>query len=134
LPAPGLGELDTLVANMTAAGLKVELEAEGSPVRLPASADLAAYRIIQEALTNSARHSGGLRAAVRVRYRASEVEIEVDDEGTTGIKPQRPAGTGSGIAGMTDRAQALGGQLTAGPRPGGGFRVTAVLPISGADR
>jgi signal transduction histidine kinase len=134
LPAPGLGELDTLVANMTAAGLKVELEAEGSPVRLPASADLAAYRIIQEALTNSARHSGGLRAAVRVRYRASEVEIEVDDEGTTGIKPHRPAGTGSGIAGMTDRAQALGGQLTAGPRPGGGFRVTAVLPISGADR
>jgi signal transduction histidine kinase len=133
-PAAGLGGLDTLVGNMAAAGLKVELRTEGSPVPLPASVDLAAYRIIQEALTNSARHSGATQAAVRVRYRGSEVEIEVDDAGTTGPKPRRPAGTGSGIAGMTDRAQALGGWLTAGPRPGGGFRVTAVLPVSGDDR
>jgi len=133
-PAPGLGELDTLVANMAAAGLKVELETEGSPAPLPASVDLAAYRIIQEALTNSARHSGAARAVVRVRYRGSEVEIEVEDEGTTGPRPSRPAGSGSGIAGMTDRAQALGGRLTAGPRPGGGFRVTALLPVSGGDR
>lgn len=133
-PAPGLGGLATLVGNMAAAGLKVELETEGSPGPLPASVDLAAYRIIQEALTNSARHSGAARATVRVRYRASEVEIEVEDEGTTGPKPSRPAGAGSGIAGMTDRAQALGGRLTAGPRPGGGFRVTALLPVSGGDR
>jgi signal transduction histidine kinase len=133
-PAPGLGELDTLVANMAAAGLKVGLETEGSPGPLPAGVDLAAYRIIQEALTNTARHSGAARAVVRVRYRATEVEIEVEDEGTTGPKPSRPAGAGSGIAGMTDRAQALGGRLTAGPRPGGGFRVTALLPVSGGDR
>jgi signal transduction histidine kinase len=133
-PAPGLGGLATLVANMAAAGLKVELETEGSPGPLPASVDLAAYRIIQEALTNSARHSGAARATVRVRYRASEVEIEVEDEGTTGPKPSRSAGSGSGIAGMTDRAQALGGRLTAGLRPGGGFRVTALLPVGGDNR
>jgi signal transduction histidine kinase len=128
-PAPGLGQLGTLVANMTAAGLKVDLETEGTPAPLPSSADLAAYRIIQEALTNSARHSGGTRAIVRVRYRGSEVEIEVTDNGTNGPSPSR-AGTGSGIAGMTDRAQALGGSLAAGPRPGGGFRVTALLPVA----
>jgi signal transduction histidine kinase len=133
-PAPGLADLDTLVANMAAAGLKVEFDTEGSPGPLPSGADLAAYRIIQEALTNSARHSGAARATVRVRYRASEVEIEVEDEGTTGPGLSRPAGAGSGIAGMTDRAQALGGRLTAGPRPGGGFRVTALLPVSEGDR
>jgi signal transduction histidine kinase len=133
-PAPGLGELDTLVGNMAAAGLKVELETEGSPAPLPAGVDVAAYRIIQEALTNSARHSGAARATVRVRYRGSEVEIEVEDKGTAGPKPPWPAGTGSGIAGMTDRAQALGGRLTAGPRPSGGFLVTAALPVSGGER
>ncbi len=110
-PAPGLGEQDTLVGNMAAAGLKVKLAAGDSPVPLPASVELAA-------LTNRARHSGAARATVRVRYLGSEVEIEVEDEGTAGSRPPRPAGTGSGIAGMTDRAQALGGRLTAGSRPG----------------
>jgi signal transduction histidine kinase len=148
-PVPGLGGLDTLVGNVAAAGLKVEIATEGSSVPLPASVDLAAYRIIQEALTNSARHSGATRATVRLRYRDDEVEIEVDDEGTAGTGPSQPtgawptqpagtgpsqpAGTGNGIAGMTDRAQALGGQLSAGPRTGGGFRVTAVLPVRGSD-
>jgi signal transduction histidine kinase len=147
-PAPGLGRMGGLAATMAAAGLKVDIETEGSPFPLPASADLAAYRIIQEALTNSARHSGGTRATVRVRYLLHRVEVEVDDEGGAGAKPPRPAGTGggtggtsgtsgtsigtgSGIAGMTDRAQALGGWLKAGPRADGGFRVTAMLPVSG---
>ncbi len=133
-PAPGLGQLATLVANMAAAGLKVELETDGSPAPLPASVDLAAYRIIQEALTNSARHSGGTRATVRVCYRGREVGIEVTDEGAHDPRPPRAAGTGSGIAGMTDRARALGGRLTAGPQPDGGFRVTAVLPVSGSEQ
>jgi signal transduction histidine kinase len=134
-PAPGLADLGTLVGNMAAAGLRVELETEGSPAPLPASVDVAAYRIIQEALTNSARHSGAARSIVRVRYRRREVEIEVEDEGTTtGPKPARPVGTGSGIAGMTDRAQALGGWLRAGPQPGAGFLVTAVLPATGSER
>ncbi|MGH3186165.1 MAG: sensor histidine kinase [Streptosporangiaceae bacterium] len=133
-PTPGLGTLGTLVANMAAAGLKVELATEGNPAPLPASVDLAAYRIIQEALTNSARHSGGTRATVRVCYRDSEVEIEVTDEGANDPCPSRAAGTGSGIVGMTDRAQALGGRLTAGPRPDGGFRVTALLPVGGTEQ
>ena len=133
-PAPGLGRLGALVTSVAAAGLRVEVDMEGDAISLPASVDLAAYRIIQEALTNSAKHSGATRARVRVRYLDNEVEIEVTDEGTTGPKSPRPAGTGSGIIGMTDRAQALGGQLTAGPRPGGGFRVAAVLPVNGSDQ
>jgi len=148
-PAPGLARLGELAAMMAAAGLKVAVETEGDPVRLPASADLAAYRIVQEALTNSARHSGGTRAVVRVRYRAGEVEVEVDDDGASGARPPGSAGTGSpgtgspgtgspgtgsGIAGMAERAQALGGWLRAGPRPGGGFRVTARLPAGDGSR
>jgi signal transduction histidine kinase len=133
-PVPGLRDLGVLAANMTAAGLKVELETQASPAPLPASVDLAAYRIIQEALTNSAKHSGSARAQVMLRVRDGEMEIRVDDDGVDGLKPAGQAGTGSGIAGMTDRAQGLGGRLTAGPRPGGGFRVTAVLPISGDDQ
>jgi signal transduction histidine kinase len=93
---------------------------------------MAAYRIIQEALTNSARHSGGTRATVRVSYGDEELEIEVADEGTIGPKASRTVGTGSGIAGMTDRARALGGSLTAGPRPGRGFLVRALLPLPGS--
>lgn len=130
-PAPGLARLSTLVANMGTAGLRVDITTAGEPVTLPPSVDLAAYRIIQEALTNSARHSGGTQAAVRVRYRDDEVEIEVEDEGPTGTKIARVNGTGSGIAGMTDRARALGGALTAGPGNGGGFLVRALLPVRG---
>jgi signal transduction histidine kinase len=134
-PVPGLGELDTLVSNM-AAGLEVEVTTEGTPVPLPAGADVAAYRIIQEALTNTARHSGAARANVRVRYDEEKVEIVVEDEGAAGPLPPRPAattGTGSGIAGMADRARALGGTLMAGPRPGRGFVVRAVLPLGGSE-
>jgi signal transduction histidine kinase len=131
-PLPGLGRLDTLVANMAAAGLTVDLTTTGDPVALPSSVDMAAYRIIQEALTNSARHSGGARATVRVSYGDEELEIEVADEGTTGPKASRTVGTGSGIAGMTDRACALGGSLTAEPRPGRGFLVRALLPLPGS--
>jgi signal transduction histidine kinase len=128
-PAPGIGRLGTLVANMAAAGLDVDLTTTGDPVALPSGVDMAAYRIIQEALTNSARHSGGTRATVRVSYGDEELEIEVADEGTTGLKAGRTIGTGSGIAGMTDRARALGGSLTAGPGPDRGFLVRALLPL-----
>lgn len=133
-PTPGLDRLGALADTMSAAGLKVEVETQGSQVPLPASVDLAAYRIITEALTNSARHSGGARAFVRVRYRDDEVEIEVCDEGGPSASGASGAGTGSGIAGMTDRARALGGSLEAGPRPEGGFRVAAVLPVDGGVR
>ena len=99
--------------------------------------DVAAYRIVQEALTNSARHSGGSTATVRVRFSGDDVVVQVDDEGTGGGPAVRTPGDGSGgngIAGMTERAHALGGSLQAGPRPGGGFRVQARLPQAGGER
>ena len=98
--------------------------------------DLAAYRIIQEALTNSARHSGGTKATVRVAYGDSALIVEVDDDGIprpAGRGSTRANGSGNGIAGMTERAKSLGGTLRAGPRPEGGFGVHAWLPVHGSE-
>ena len=96
--------------------------------------DLAAYRIIQEALTNSARHSGGTKATVRVAYGDGALIVEVEDDGIP--RPAWPSpranGPGNGIAGMTERVKALGGTLQAGPRPEGGFGVRAWLPVHGS--
>jgi signal transduction histidine kinase len=143
-PAPGLARLGDLTEHAAAAGLIVRVEADGPPAALPADVDLTAYRIIQEALTNSARHSGGANATVRLRRAEDALLIEVDDDGRTaggaapGAAPGAAAGaggagnghgTGNGIAGMTERAAALGGTLEAGPRPGGGFAVRARLPL-----
>jgi signal transduction histidine kinase len=125
-PAPGIARLDELAARARSAGLAVSLTSEGEVRTLPAGVDAAAYRIVQEALTNAVRHSGGNAAAVRLRYSSDSVEIEVDDDGA-GSVPAR-AGSGNGLAGMTERARALGGTLDAGPQPGGGFRVLARLP------
>ncbi len=133
-PTPGLDRLDGLAAGMREAGLDVRIEQEGTRIRLPAGADVAAYRIVQEALTNSARHSGGSQATVRIRYFADEVEIEVDDDGNPAGPSRQAGGTGNGITGMTERAQASGGWLRAGLRPGGGFRVQARLPAAGSQR
>jgi len=130
-PAPGLARLGDLVDHASAAGLAVRVEEDGPRTPLEADVDLAAYRIIQEALTNSTRHSGGAQATVRLGYADDALRIEVDDDGTS-RPPDRPAsrvnGSGHGIAGMTERAAALGGTLEAGPRPEGGFRVRARLP------
>jgi signal transduction histidine kinase len=134
-PAPGLDRLGDLVDNAAAAGLAVHVEEDGQPAALPADVDLTAYRIIQEALTNSARHSGGSTATVRLGYGDGALLVEVDDDGTPGpARPARPApaaanGSGHGIAGMTERAAALGGSLEAGPLPQGGFGVRARLPL-----
>jgi signal transduction histidine kinase len=131
-PAPGLARLEDLIDNAAAAGLAVRVEADGSRAPLPADVDLAAYRIIQEALTNSARHSGGANATVRLGYDDDALRVEVDDDGTSrppGRPASQPGGSGHGIAGMTERAAALGGTLAAGPRPEGGFRVRARLPL-----
>ncbi|MFD0541284.1 sensor histidine kinase [Actinomadura luteofluorescens] len=100
---------------------------EGEPRPLPAEADLAAYRIVQEALTNVTRHSGATSAVVRVRYGAEDVVVSVEDDGTPGSGA--PSAGGSGIRGMRDRAEALGGGLDAGPGPDGGFTVRARLPL-----
>ncbi|MGW2313544.1 sensor histidine kinase [Actinomadura luteofluorescens] len=126
-PAPGLARLDELTGGLAAAGLKIRTEVEGEPRPLPAEADLAAYRIVQEALTNVTRHSGATSAVVRVRYGAEDVVVSVEDDGTPGSGA--PSAGGSGIRGMRDRAEALGGGLDAGPGPDGGFTVRARLPL-----
>jgi signal transduction histidine kinase len=125
VPAPGLDRLDELTAHTRTAGIAVRVEREGVPRPMPASVDAAAFRIVQEALTNAVRHSGGDAATVRLSYDPDALTIEVDDDGQAAAAP-RP---GNGMAGMTERARALGGTLDAGPRPGGGFRVLARLPI-----
>ena len=111
------------------------VEEDGQAAALPADVDLTAYRIIQEALTNSARHSGGSTATVRLGYGDGALRVEVDDDGRPGPPAPAPAlanGSGHGIAGMTERAAALGGTLKAGPRPEGGFAVRAWLPVRGS--
>jgi signal transduction histidine kinase len=135
-PTPGLARLPELAQLTRAAGLPVRVEVTGPARTLPATVDLAGYRIVQESLTNVARHAGPGAATVRLGYRDDGVSVEVIDNGRgatagRGVPGGRPGtGTGSGIAGMTERAAALGGHLTAGPRPGGGFMVSAWLPTS----
>jgi signal transduction histidine kinase len=136
-PSPGIGGLSDLASRAGSAGITVRLLEEGAPRPLPAGVDAAAYRIVQEALTNTVRHSGGTAATVRLSYDPDALKIEVDDDGTAaGPAGSAPAGSapatgGNGLAGMTERARALGGTLDAGPRPGGGFRVLALLPLTG---
>ncbi|MFJ4338876.1 sensor histidine kinase [Streptomyces sp. NPDC088915] len=126
-PAPGLDRLPELVEQAGAAGLAVTVTPAGRASALPPGADLAAFRIVQEALTNVVRHSGSRTARVRVAYGSGRLELTVDDDGpATGTEA---GGTGNGLAGMRERAAALGGTIEAGTRPDGGFRVHAVLPL-----
>jgi signal transduction histidine kinase len=129
-PAPGLARLDALVEGARQAGLPVTLTVTGDPFPLPAAVDLAAYRIVQESLTNVIRHAGPASAAVCLSYRPEEIGIDVTD---TGHGPQAGAGAavGHGQAGMRERAAAVGGTVQTGPRPGGGYQVTARLPADG---
>jgi signal transduction histidine kinase len=133
----GLGQLDRLVARAQAAGLPVTVTVTGAERVLSAEVDQAAYRIVQEALTNVSRHAGqGSRASVVLRYSPEVLAIRIDDDGmATGADPDGvpdgvPAGTGLGLIGMRERVTALGGRLRAGPRDEGGFRVHAELPTS----
>jgi signal transduction histidine kinase len=124
-PAPGLDRLPELVEQAAAAGLTVEVE--GEPPRLTPGAGLAAFRIVQEALTNVVRHSGSRNARVRLEHDGDELRLRIDDDGpATGADA---GGSGNGLAGMRERAAALGGTIEAGPRSDGGFRVLAVLPL-----
>ncbi|MFJ6164669.1 sensor histidine kinase [Micromonospora orduensis] len=130
-PVPGLARLPALRDRLAGAGLSVEVRVAGDPRELPAAVDLAAYRVVQEALTNVLRHAGVARAEVAVAYRPDEVTVEVTDRGAgavrAGLDPADDE-SGHGLAGMRERVTALGGRLTAGPRPDGGFRVYAHLP------
>ncbi|MEV0430160.1 sensor histidine kinase [Micromonospora sp. NPDC050495] len=127
-PAPGLAQLPQLRERLAGAGVPVSVEVEGEPRPLPVAVDLAAYRVVQEALTNVLRHAGPATAAVRLRYAPAEVAVEVTDTGRgAAAGPPRPGGYG--LAGMRERVTALGGSFTAGPAPAGGFRVHATLPV-----
>ncbi|WP_181359089.1 sensor histidine kinase [Streptomyces sporangiiformans] len=127
-PAPGLARADELVASAKLAGLEVRIERTGVERSLPAPVDLAAYRIVQESLTNAAKHSGAGRVTIQLVYGERELTLTVEDDGRGAAARPAGSGGGSGITGMTERARALGGELTAGPRPDGGFAVRARLP------
>ncbi|MER5772308.1 sensor histidine kinase [Streptomyces sp. NPDC001985] len=126
-PAPGLDRLPELADQAAAAGLTVTIATDGSPFPLPPGTDLAAFRIVQEALTNVVRHSGSRRAQVRIGYGPGRLALRIDDDGPAGGSDA--GGSGNGLAGMRERAAALGGTIEAGARPDGGFRVRADLPV-----
>jgi signal transduction histidine kinase len=130
-PALTLDRLDDLAAQAGTAGLEVRTETEGEGRPLPFGVEAAAFRIIQEALTNVTRHAGQATATVRVSYGPHDLTVEIDDDGR-GPATRSATPGGKGILGMRERASALGGSLDAGPRPGGGFRVKATLPLDGA--
>jgi signal transduction histidine kinase len=129
-PAAGLARLDDLVARAKVAGITVRMRTTGEPRTLPAGVDLAAFRIIQEALTNVTRHAGpGVTASIRIEYGEDHLLIEVQDDGR-GVPGDLPGGGGNGIPGMRERVASLGGEISTGPRTGvDGFRVQARLPV-----
>jgi signal transduction histidine kinase len=127
-PQPGVATLGKLVEHVREAGLPVELTIEGEPVRLAPGVDLSAYRIVQEALTNALKHAGPAHAWVAVRYGGDDVEIEVENDGRSESDGD---GAGQGLAGMRERVALCGGELRTGPRRGGGYRISARLPVSG---
>jgi signal transduction histidine kinase len=130
-PQPGLSRLEELIGEVRAAGLPVVLRVDGQRASLPAGVDLSAYRIVQEALTNTLRHARGVaRAAVTLRYRPSELCVEVLDDGTASSADHSADGrTGHGLIGMRERVALFGGDFFAGPGAGGGFEVRARFPL-----
>jgi signal transduction histidine kinase len=133
-PQPGLGQIDELLTDVRVAGLPVELIVDGRPPALPPGFQLAVYRVVQEALTNTRKYAGlGASARVVLRYREELIEVEVTDNG---LPPTGPAGVqvgGHGIVGMRERVAPYGGSLEAGPMPNGGWRVSVSLPSSGLE-
>ena len=128
-PLPGLDDVDGLVNDVRHAGVDVDIRTEGEPRELPTGVDLAAFRVLQEALTNVRRHAPGAHASVAVRYTPAAIEIDVvDDGGSPDPARALPAG-GHGLIGMRERVHLYGGQLEAGPHPGGGFAVKASIPL-----
>lgn len=123
-PAAGLDELDDLLDRFRGAGLDIACHLDGDGGRLPWASDHTAYRIVQEALTNARKHVGPVAVTVSLRHDPEAVTVIIDNDG-----PVRPGRDGHGITGMRERVTALGGTLLAGPRPDGGFRVAAVIPV-----
>ena len=130
-PQPGLDRLDALLDEVGRAGLPVELHVDGDPVPLPRAADLSVYRIVQEGLTNALKHAGASRAEVTLRYEPDELQIDVRDDGA-GAAPSD--GLGHGLVGVRERVKIYGGEMSAGTATGGGFLLSARLPLSGSGR
>jgi signal transduction histidine kinase len=132
-PQPTLGDVTTAVAQSVESGVATELEITGSRRDLPAGVELAAFRIVQEALTNVLKHAGqSASARVVVDYRADSVAILVSDDGRGAVSSLAESGGGNGLIGMRERVDIYRGEFSAGPRPGGGYAVTAILPTSDA--
>jgi signal transduction histidine kinase len=128
-PVPGLADLDRLLAGSAHAGVDAALEVKGRPRKLPPGVELSTYRIVQEALTNVAKHSAATHCRIVVDHRHDELLVEVTDDGAgVPAEPRTPAG--HGLIGMRERVDLHRGRFAAGPRPGGGFRVTAHLPLA----
>jgi len=135
-PQPGVATLPQLAAQVTAAGVAIDLEVQGSGTNVPVGLDLSAYRIEQEALTNTLKHAHATTAAVRIRYRPDAVEVEITDNGhPASPATQSPAsgGNGRGLIGMQERAAIFGGSLECGPQSAGGWGVRAYLPIAATE-
>jgi signal transduction histidine kinase len=126
-PQPTLGGLEALLEQVRSAGLEVELEIVGEQPELPPALELSAYRIVQEALTNTLRHAGAAHATVTLRFDPEAVCVDVLDDGSA--PSSAGGGNGRGLIGMRERVTTFGGQLEAGPDNGGGFRVSARLPV-----
>ncbi|MCX4628406.1 sensor histidine kinase [Streptomyces sp. NBC_01443] len=134
VPQPDVEQIEVLVEQVRAAGLTVEFEVEGAPRRLPSGVELTAYRIVQEALTNTRKHGGpDARASVRLVYFDDGLGLLVEDDGRGAAhelyEDGGADGAGHGLIGMRERIGMVGGTLDAGPRPGGGFRISALLPL-----
>ncbi|MGW7250473.1 sensor histidine kinase [Streptomyces decoyicus] len=134
VPQPGVEQLSDLMEQVRGAGLHVDFEVEGEPRELPSSVELTAYRIVQEALTNTRKHGGpDVAATVRLAYKEDDLDLLVEDDGRGAqrelYEDGGADGLGHGLIGMRERVGMVGGTLAAGPRPGGGFRVSAVLPL-----
>ena len=125
-PQPSMRAIDVLLGTVRESGLPVDLVVEGTPAELPPGVDLAAYRVIQEALTNALKYAGPARACVTVRWKRGELELEVANDGTS-----EPGGDGGGhgLVGLRERVSLVGGTIESGPKEGGGFVVTAHLPL-----
>jgi signal transduction histidine kinase len=127
-PQPGLAALDDLASQVRRTGLAVEINVQGERPSLPAALDLSAYRIVQEALTNTLKHADAQHAWVDIRYTPSQVDVSVRDDGV-GSAPNGSS-SGRGLVGMRERVELFGGHLDAGPRAGGGYAVSACLPLA----
>ena len=127
-PQPGLDRLDALLRDVGRAGLPVRLHVDGDPLELPRGIDISAYRIVQEGLTNALKHADATQAEVALRYASEELRIEVSDNGDGAAGSD---GRGLGLIGIHERVKLYGGEMSTATTTGGGYTLTAGLPLTG---